>query len=312
MARRWVLPLVGVLAVAGIAPAHAIIPFCTLTGQVSVTPFHPGPADPLAYDVSIHPMALSSPDSRYVYLQHVVNGNDVAVDLVLSPVLLARDGRTPFPALGAFGVRGSLDSLPPGDYRIAATIHQYSDTTGSLELLCTAKPPTAFSVFAQPGQVYFGRVVEYRHAGLDQYFITQDTYEQALLDAGGVWQRTGQTFPAYLPGGSDGRGFAVMREYDAPPAGSGTHFFSYGEWPLVYRPNWITETGNAFEIEVPSWPAGTCRAGSMPVYRLWNARRGSGHRYIADAGVKAAMEAQGWVAEGYGADTVYMCAPLPG
>lgn len=193
-----------------------------------------------------------------------------------------------------------LGPLPPGDYRIAATIHQYREATGSLDLLCAAREPAAFRVFAQPGPVDFGLVVEYHHAGLDQYFITQDTREQALLDAGGAWQRAGQTFAACLPGGSDGRGFPVMREYDTSPAGIGAHFFSYGEWPLVYRPEWITETGNAFEIEVPSWPAETCRAGSMVVYRPWNARRGSGHRYVADAGAKAAMAAQGWVAEGTG------------
>jgi hypothetical protein len=44
------------------------------------------------------------------------------------------------------------------------------------------------------------------------------------------------------------------------------------------------------------------------VYRLWNHRVDSNHRYTTDAAIKAQMIAAGSVAEGYGPDAVDMCA----
>ena len=55
---------------------------------------------------------------------------------------------------------------------------------------------------------------------------------------------------------------------------------------------------------------GACPAGTIPVYRLWNQRADSNHRYTADLAIKAQMLAKGYVAEGYGPDSVIMCAPV--
>jgi hypothetical protein len=54
---------------------------------------------------------------------------------------------------------------------------------------------------------------------------------------------------------------------------------------------------------------GACPMGTIPVYRLWNQRADSNHRYTTDAAIKAQMIANGYVAEGYGPDSVIMCAP---
>jgi len=57
-------------------------------------------------------------------------------------------------------------------------------------------------------------------------------------------------------------------------------------------------------------PSGACPAGTGPVYRLWNQRADSNHRYTIDATIKAQMIARGYVAEGYGPEAVAMCSPL--
>ena len=46
-----------------------------------------------------------------------------------------------------------------------------------------------------------------------------------------------------------------------------------------------------------------------PVYRVWNRRPDTNHRYTTDPAVRDAMVAAGGVAEGYGPDAVAMCAP---
>jgi len=48
----------------------------------------------------------------------------------------------------------------------------------------------------------------------------------------------------------------------------------------------------------------------VPVYRVWNDRADTNHRYLTDLALRDVMVAQGGVAEGYGPDRVDMCAPL--
>ena len=73
----------------------------------------------------------------------------------------------------------------------------------------------------------------------------------------------------------------------------------------------IYESPNAFYIGLPDMGTGACAAGTVPVYRLWNNRSDSNHRYTIDTRVKVEMIAKGYLAEGYGPDAVVMCAPLP-
>ena len=71
---------------------------------------------------------------------------------------------------------------------------------------------------------------------------------------------------------------------------------------------WMFESDNVFQINLPDTATGTCPGGTIPVYRLWNQRADSNHRYTTRAAIKAEMLAAGYVAEGYGADGVVMCA----
>jgi len=77
---------------------------------------------------------------------------------------------------------------------------------------------------------------------------------------------------------------------------------------------WVEETSNAFGIFLPDPQTGQCPANSIPVYRSWNNRADSNHRFTTDPSVQRAMLAKGYVAEGYGPGPllVAMCAPAEG
>ena len=66
---------------------------------------------------------------------------------------------------------------------------------------------------------------------------------------------------------------------------------------------YIQETSEAFDVALPD-SAGVCPSFWGPVYRLWNQRTDSNHRYTTDAQIVAQMLALGWVDEG-----TVMCVP---
>lgn len=155
------------------------------------------------------------------------------------------------------------------------------------------------------------RIVEYYHAGLDHYFVTADAGELAALDDGHVkgWKRTGQTMGvAAAPYDAAG---AVCRFY-LPPASGDSHFYSASAQECAdvgaKFPSFVLESEAVFAAALPDRATGACATGMLPVYRLWNARADSNHRYTADPAIRAAMIARGYVAEGYGAEGVAFCA----
>ena len=68
------------------------------------------------------------------------------------------------------------------------------------------------------------------------------------------------------------------------------------------------EAPNVFYVGLPDIATGACPAGTTPVFRLWNQRADSNHRYTTDANVRAQMLAKGYVSEGYGPLGTAMCA----
>jgi len=155
-------------------------------------------------------------------------------------------------------------------------------------------------------------VVEYRHAGLDHYFITSDPAEIAGLDAGAYpgWARTGEGFRAW-PGARDGA--VPICRFWLPPAAGGSHFFSAdpAECALAQAlfPSFVLENPAAMFLAVPDHATGACDPLAQPVYRIWNRRADTNHRYTTSAALRDLMVASGGVAEGYGPDAVAMCAP---
>ncbi len=154
-------------------------------------------------------------------------------------------------------------------------------------------------------------VVEYYNVALDHYFISALSADIAALDSGALagWARTGLEFNAYLepaPGTSP-----VCRFY-LPPGSGDSHFYSASpvecDETRAKFPSFVLEAAAVMYIALPDPGTGECPAGLAGVYRLWNGRADSNHRYTTDAGVKAAMLAKGYVAEGYGPDATIMCA----
>jgi hypothetical protein len=157
--------------------------------------------------------------------------------------------------------------------------------------------------------------VEYYNAVLDQYFLTSFPAEIDALDSGAIagWQRTGQTIPTWT-----GPELAVL-----PNVGPAcrvlvgdSHFFALSlpqpaalpdECHRAFTiPGARVEAWDAFYAAPPDPATGSCTPGDAPLYRLWNAR-GTGHRYTTQRTIRDAMVQEGYVAEGFGPDSVSLC-----
>ncbi|HSV18250.1 MAG TPA: sialidase family protein [Casimicrobiaceae bacterium] len=166
-------------------------------------------------------------------------------------------------------------------------------------------------------------VVEYYNAALDHYFMSPLAADIDALDSGRIagWSRTGHNFLAFGVAGIDFPAGSPVCRYYIPPEHGDSHFFSASpaECAAVQArigtdPNYsgyILETPAAFFAPLPDLTTGACAAGLVPVYRLWNMRADSNHRYTTDPDVRAAMIARGYAPEGYGPLGVAMCSPGP-
>jgi len=67
----------------------------------------------------------------------------------------------------------------------------------------------------------------------------------------------------------------------------------------------MLESPNVMYVDLPDALTGVCPA----VYRVWDKRADSNHRYTTDPAIRAQMVTNGWVVEGYGPNAVMMCAP---
>jgi hypothetical protein len=163
-------------------------------------------------------------------------------------------------------------------------------------------------------------VVEFYNQALDHYFVSPLAPDIDALDTGKFegWSRTGLTFNAYPTPAAGGAGVNPVCRFFIPPQHGNSHFFSASpaECAVVIDKigtdpsfsGYILETPSAFYIALPDTTSGACPAGNLPVYRLWNQRFDSNHRFTIDSVIKAQMLARGYFAEGYGPDAVSMCA----
>jgi hypothetical protein len=154
-------------------------------------------------------------------------------------------------------------------------------------------------------------VIEYYWPARDHYFMTAIPAEIAALDAGtfGGWVRTGQSFDAYVqPTGFASR---VCRFY-IPAAYGDSHYYSASPEECaavqVKFPVLIEESPKVFYVALPDLNTGACPAGTVAVYRLWNNRADSNHRYTTSLAIRSQMLAKGYLPEGYGLNGVTMCA----
>jgi hypothetical protein len=167
----------------------------------------------------------------------------------------------------------------------------------------TQPPPTSVNV------------VEFYNATLDHYFITAIPKEISDLDNGVHvgWVRTGETFKAYGIGSSGRTGRRpVCRAYGRPEAGLNSHFYSASPDECFatlanFNGAWGLEASEVFEMDLPDPMSGVCPADSVPIYRTWNRRLDSNHRYTTRIAIRDQMVAKGHVAEGYGPNAVALC-----
>jgi hypothetical protein len=160
--------------------------------------------------------------------------------------------------------------------------------------------------------------VEYYNAALDHYFVTASADEIAKLDNHVFvgWARTGLSFKVADPATVATSLSPVCRFYGVPSAGLDSHFYSASpaecqEVAARFPGVWILESSDVFGVALPDTTTGACPGGTVPIYRAWNNRVDSNHRYTTSISVQQEMIAKGYVAEGYGPPSmpVAMCSP---
>lgn len=195
--------------------------------------------------------------------------------------------------------------------RIASRVGPRTRRIARRSLLAVA---SLFLAVAAPGSLAqsTGTAVEYYHAGFGHYFVTARANEIGLLDGGafgGVWRRTGETILVWTAGGPSTSETCRFFTEAFPPKSS--HFYT----PIAREcanlqlgTTWKFEDV-AFHLKVDA--LGNCPAGSVPLYRLYNnfLSAAPNHRYTTSRTIVDQMVAQGWTAEGAGAQTVFACVP---
>jgi len=199
----------------------------------------------------------------------------------------------------------SLDPLEMGFIQTTLSPSDLVDLAAFIATLPGASP-------GPPPPLATVTVVEYYDAAQDHYFITAAPAEISDLDnsvhAG--WQRTGQTFKAFA--GLGDAASPVCRFY-IPPEQGDSHFYSASPAECAdvraKFPTFVYEAPDVFYEGLPDQATGACPAGTVPVYRAWDSRVDSNHRYTVSLTIRQQMIDAGWVAEGYGPNAVIMCAP---
>ena len=163
------------------------------------------------------------------------------------------------------------------------------------------------------------RVIEYYHKTLDHYFIASFQPDIDALDSGRIpgWTRTGEFFHAWITplnccfGGGSPPNITPVCRLHIPPSAGDSHFFSASAAECndaqSKHPDYVLETSTAFYASLPDPQTGACLYDQTPIYRLWNVRVDSNHRYTASTATRDLMRSQGYIAEGYGPNAVAMC-----
>jgi hypothetical protein len=270
------------------------LPGCDLTGDATFTPVHPQATDVIGFNVTVSAVYLGPP--QLILSKATIGpGPQATLDIVVTTDAMPF-GDYEFAAATIQGPisrgRSTMGLAAVGEYAVTVIVRRYNAMSGTLDEPCSRKL-SRFVVYPDDG---LAPVVEYFHPRLDHYFMTQNAAEIAALDAGAYpgWQRTGQSLLAYRPGQTNFQLPAVQRFYGLPSAGLDTHFFTVDyadQFALTYGSQssaWALETDNAFEIGRPDQD-GNCPAGQVPVYRLWNQRVDSNHRYTTNPAIKSQM-----------------------
>jgi len=292
---------------------------CDGFGSVAFSPAHPIFTDVIGVRVKAWkdiPAVEPTPAETTLARAQLLPGNAIHVEVIVTPHPEKYSGYRTV-AVPYDDIYDLMGPLAVGSYPVTSAVY-HEDAAGAVTKPCPDHPATMLAIATDRTPTVKIPVIEFHNAAADHYFITQDPAEIADLDLGvhPGWLRTGESFLAYAPGQSDNRGRPVCRFYGIPLPGRDTHFYSVAAAEcsrLGRAPNlgkWSLESADVFELGLPDRTTGACPIGRAPLYRLWNGRVDSNHRYTSSASTRDAMNAQGWVSEGYGPDGVSMCAPL--
>jgi DNA-binding beta-propeller fold protein YncE len=186
--------------------------------------------------------------------------------------------------------------------------------TDSQPLTFTCTPPGSGKRLALTGGVAPNNaVIEFYHAGLDNYFITAEAAEANAIDGGAAgpgWMRTDEWF-------KQGGNTPVCRFYGSLKPGPNSHFYTADPAECASlkaaqastpsgQPRWNFESLD-FTTTLPAM--GACPANTTPIYRAYNngPKRGvdSNHRLSSNLAAIQSMTAKGWLSEG-----LVMCGAL--
>ncbi len=172
--------------------------------------------------------------------------------------------------------------------------------------------PYTITLAASTGGGAITTATEFYHPIFDHYFITAYQDEAANLAAGNLppWVPTGKKFNVWT--GPATNITNVWRFFSASFAPKSGHFYTNNPieaQSLLTGNVWSLEASDAFYMMAA--PAGTCAAGTIPLYRLYNNGQGGApnHRYTIDPAMRSSMIAANWIPEGNGADGVFACVP---
>ncbi|TAG06274.1 MAG: hypothetical protein EAZ43_01970 [Betaproteobacteria bacterium] len=161
---------------------------------------------------------------------------------------------------------------------------------------------TALLTLATPTQAV--TVVEYHHKGLDAYFITGRTNEQAALDASPDFRRTGMTFQATAAAAASPSISRICRFYiSLVTPFTSSHFYGRegSECEGIRAQNVFGFTWESYDFAVPEPVGGVCPAGQTQLYRSFRAAANGktpNHRYTTSQAACDATSAEGFVCEG--------------
>ena len=221
------------------------------------------------------------------------------------------------PVRTGLGVLTGIDYAPDGDLLVASgdRVLRLDPQTGADKGTLVAfqsgglRGSTFIAVLPLPGGPT--TVVEFHHAAFDHYFISSLAADIEALDSGRApgWARTGATFVASSAAAA---GTSPVCRFYLPPANGDSHFYSASPAEcadvLARFPTFIYEAPDVLHIALPDIATGACPQGTLAVYRLWNNRVDSNHRYTTSTAIRAQMIARGYIPEGYGPEGVIMCA----
>jgi len=246
---------------------------------------------------------------------HYFSESSFSPDFVIPARFLATDGGTidfagvdhmSYAGLPTDGANAVAHDLSVGPAILWSPYCPYTNRCGSF----TIYPPDV-------------SVLEYYNASLDHFFYSASAPDIDALDNGSFigWQRTGYSFRVQARTttvAGDPLGVEPVCRFYIPLEVGYSHFFSASsdecEQLRQRFPAFVLETAAAFYVwQAFDASASLCEspwdyAGLIPVYRLWNGRADTNHRYTTDKAVRDAMVARGYIAEGDGPDAIAFCS----